>query len=65
MAWRPSNLLLGKETNHYKNPEYVEEVEEDGAIIELVTYSGIGYTFLGTNSISNHSHSPWATRCQR
>ena len=38
-----------------KNPEYVEEVEEDGAIIELVTYSGIGYTFLGTNSISNHS----------
>ena len=37
-----------------KNPEYVEE-DEEGEYSELVTYSGIGYTFVGTNSISNHS----------
>ncbi len=37
-----------------KNQEYVEEYEE-GEFSELVTYTGTGYTFIGTSSISNHN----------
>jgi len=37
-----------------KNPEYVRE-ESDAESGIVFTYTGIGYTFLGTNSISNHN----------
>ena len=37
-----------------KNAEYVRE-ESDAESGIVFTYTGIGYTFLGTNSISNHN----------
>ena len=33
MTWRPSKLLLGKETNHYKNTEYVEGCQSCGLLL--------------------------------
>jgi len=36
-----------------KNAEYVREESGDVESGEVFTYAGIGYTFLGTNSISN------------